>query len=122
MEVPGIYFAAVVHDRTSPDHAPFVGVPLGPYHPDEIGAHEAAKTWLRTQYRTEDIRRVETDRPGHDFDTARGMVLQAVNREHEQERRRREQGAQIKIFCNTDPATESLDRILEVLGVDPRDV
>jgi hypothetical protein len=123
MEPTGIYFAAVVHDKTNAAHTPYVATPLGPYHPDEFGAHERAKAWLMATYKTEDIRRVEPGNRGSaDFDTARGLVIQAVTTEHTREMRLRDRGDQIKIFCNTDPATASLDRILEALGVNPDDV
>src|ERR1044072_2824298 len=81
----GIYFAAVVHDKTDLTRAPDVSTPLGPYHPDELDRIEHATVWLRETYPTEDTRRAEP--VGGDFMDARALVLAAVQREAEQVRR-----------------------------------
>ncbi|AXH49458.1 hypothetical protein SEA_CROSBY_70 [Streptomyces phage Crosby] len=134
MEQPkGIYFAAVVHDKTDPTRAPYVSTPLGPYHPDELDRIEHAKIWLRTTYATEDIRRVEPARG--DFMDARALVLAAVQREAEGVRleaeRQQAEAALEGVRDDTcrwlngygiDVDAAELDEILEALGVNPRDV
>ncbi|WIC89219.1 hypothetical protein SEA_BOGOTA_69 [Streptomyces phage Bogota] len=129
----GIYFAAVVHDKTDPTRAPYVSTPLGPYHPDELDRIEYAKIWLRDTYATEDIRRAEP--VGGDFMDARALVLAAVQREAEQVRRAAElmqsEAALESVRDETcrwltgygiDVSAEDLDAVLEALGVNPRDV
>ncbi|AWY07552.1 hypothetical protein SEA_LAZERLEMON_69 [Streptomyces phage LazerLemon] len=117
------YLTAVVPDRKTLDHMPYVAVPLGPFRNDETERRAEAAAWLRGVYGTEDIRTVviPTQYKHHDYDDARSMVLRAVAVDHERDRALRERGRQIEIMC-TRPDPTDLDAILEILGVDPADV
>jgi len=120
------YLTAVVPDRRTLDHMPYVAVPLGPFRADETTRQAEAAAWLRGVYGTEDIRTVTIPESytRHDYDDARSMVINVVSRDHEADRRLRERGRQIEILCTADvsSAVEDLDRILEILGVSPQDV
>lgn len=124
----GIFFTAVVHDKTDPSHLPFVAVPLGPYHPDELDRIEQAKIWLRTTYATEDIRRIEPPSSTWDYMDVRGRVISVVSAETEKARHAAEQAQAEAALASIRPEVwdredgADLDRILEVLGVDPGDV
>jgi hypothetical protein len=117
------YLTAVVPDRRTLDHMPFVAVPLGPFRADETARQAEAAAWLRGVYGTEDIRTVTIPESyaRHDYDDARSMVINAVARDHQQERLYRERGRQIEIMCTREDPTD-LDAILEILGVSPQDV
>lgn len=123
----GIYFTAVVHS-TTPEQAPYVATPLGPYHPDELDRIETAKIWLRTTYATEDIRRVEPPNNRWDFTDVRGAVIRQVSTEHnaarlEAERERAEaalRNVRAEVWEHEDGP--DLDAVLSMLGVNPRDV
>ncbi|AWY07307.1 hypothetical protein SEA_HENOCCUS_69 [Streptomyces phage Henoccus] len=128
METNGIYFTAVVHDKTDPAHTPFVAVPLGPYHPDELDRIEQAKIWLRTTYATEDIRRVEPPNAQWDFADVRGAVIRQVTGETERSRLAAEaaraeaalRSVRAEVWEHEDGP--DLDAVLSMLGVNPGDV
>jgi hypothetical protein len=111
-----------VKDRTMRDHTPYVATPVGPFRPDETDAIERARVFMREAYRTEDVRQVEPAREVHDFDTARGMVIQAVQRETRHEIEFTRKAAECSYFCRADADQVDLDTILDILGVDPEDV
>lgn len=121
------YLTAVVPAR-DPEQAPYVATPIGPYRPDETDAMARGRAFLREAYATEDIRTVETPHDGQDFDTARGMVIQAVGVEQrersEKARAERARAALASIRPERWDTADGpdLDRVIELLGVNPRDV
>lgn len=121
-QTASIYVTAVVRDRTMRDHTPYVATPVGPFRADETDAIERAYTFMREAYRTEDVRTVEARRDVHDFDTARGMVISAVQRETRHEIEFTRKAAEMSYFCRADADAVDLDTILDILGVCPEDV
>jgi hypothetical protein len=117
MDTHGIYFAAVIWPDS--DKPPYVPIPLGPYHPDELAAHERAKAWLKDVYKTEDIRRCDPNIKV-DVQWAQTMVMNAAFTEYRRLLALRD--AEITISVNTEPAMQSLDAVLTALGADPEDV
>lgn len=125
-----IYFAAIVHPQ-DPDQIPFTSTPLGPYGPDETDAHARAVEWLKTAYKTDDVRKTDLAGPDRygDFTTARHRIMRTVADEHTdavvQRNLERAQAALDALgpeSWSPDLCADDLDAVLARLGVNPADV
>lgn len=120
MDAHGIYFAAVVWPKDR-DQPPYVSTPLGPYHPDELAAHQRAKAWLADVYKTDDIRLCDP-KIKVDVEWARTMIMNDAHKEYRDAMQRRERTVQITILANTDAACMALEDVMTALGVHDEDV
>lgn len=130
-----IYFAAIVHSQ-DPDQIPFTSTPLGPYGPDETDAHTRAVEWLKTAYKTDDVRMTDLAGPDRygDFTVARSRIMRQVADEHtDAVLRRNQEQARAALdalgpeswaldVCAGDLDQTDLDAVLAYLGVNPADV